>query len=245
MSDTAAPEINILNATKIAQTINRLQLRVSDRFPDSGLLRVASQLHEVALETDQTIRWIEKPGYLYRSLGIFFLILVVAALAFAFTELDWKVPFGISSFVSMSEAALNEIVLLGAGVAFIVSLDLRRKRRRIISALSQLRSIAHVIDAHQLTKDPSNLGPQVITHEHSPKRTLTSYQLKRYLDYCSELLSLTSKVAFLYVQKFDDPISVNAVYELENLTTGLSRKIWQKIMVLQAATGAPESNSNT
>jgi hypothetical protein len=47
-------------------------------------------------------------------------------------------------------------------------------------------------------------------------------------------------VAFLYVQRFDDPVSVNAVNDLENLTTGLSRKIWQKIMVLRAS-----ENSNS
>ncbi|MCP4151995.1 MAG: hypothetical protein GY757_29910 [bacterium] len=61
---------------------------------------------------------------------------------------------------------------------------------------------------------------------------MTKYQLARYLDYCSELLSLTSKVGFLYIQHFNDPISVNAVNELENLTTGLSRKVWQKIMII-------------
>lgn len=48
-------------------------------------------------------------------------------------------------------------------------------------------------------------------------------------------LSLTSKVAFLFVQRFDDPVSVGAVNDLENLTTGLSRKIWQKISILNSA----------
>jgi hypothetical protein len=53
-------------------------------------------------------------------------------------------------------------------------------------------------------------------------------------------------VAFLYVQKFDDPVSVNAVNDLENLTTGLSRKIWQKIMLIHAAenaNGAPPAQT--
>jgi hypothetical protein len=34
------------------------------------------------------------------------------------------------------------------------------------------------------------------------------------------------------VQKFDDPVALAAVNEVEDLTTGLSRKIWQKIMIL-------------
>jgi hypothetical protein len=48
------------------------------------------------------------------------------------------------------------------------------------------------------------------------------------------MLSLIGKLAALYVQKFDDPVALAAVNEVEELTTGLSRKIWQKIMILNA-----------
>jgi hypothetical protein len=33
------------------------------------------------------------------------------------------------------------------------------------------------------------------------------------------------------VQNFDDPVTLGAVNEVETLTNGLSRKIWQKIMI--------------
>ena len=56
----------------------------------------------------------------------------------------------------------------------------------------------------------------------------------RYLDYCSEMLSLTGKVAVLYVQDFGDPIVTASANEVEQLCTGLSRKIWQKLMILHA-----------
>lgn len=56
--------------------------------------------------------------------------------------------------------------------------------------------------------------------------------MTRYLDYSSEMLSLAGKVAALYAQGFSDPVALSAVNEVENLTTGLSRKIWQKIMIL-------------
>ena len=58
------------------------------------------------------------------------------------------------------------------------------------------------------------------------------YELKRYLDYCSEMLSLCGKIAAVYAQNFHDPVALNAVNEIENLATGLSHKIWQKIMIL-------------
>jgi hypothetical protein len=63
----------------------------------------------------------------------------------------------------------------------------------------------HVIDMHQLTKDPS-MGVSVAGNTpSSPARTLSRFEITRYLDYCSEMLSLTSKVAVLYAQVFPDP----------------------------------------
>jgi hypothetical protein len=35
-----------------------------------------------------------------------------------------------------------------------------------------------------------------------------------------------------------DPIVIDAVTEIENLTTGLSRKIWQKISLIGKADGS-------
>jgi hypothetical protein len=87
---------------------------------------------------------------------------------------------------------------------------------------------------HQLTKDPERLGQQGNDTQSSPKRTMTEFELSRYLDYCSEMLSLTGKVAALYIQTFQDDVAVSAVNDVENLTNGLSRKIWQKLMVLHA-----------
>ena len=66
----------------------------------------------------------------------------------------------------------------------------------------------------------------------SPDRSMTPADLGRYLDYCSEMLSLTGKVAALYVRDFQDGVVLGAVNEVEDLTSGLCRKIWQKLMVL-------------
>ena len=53
------------------------------------------------------------------------------------------------------------------------------------------------------------------------------------------MLSLTAKVAALYAQVFPDPVVTDAVSDIERITSGLSQKIWQKIMILQ--TVAPEA----
>ena len=61
---------------------------------------------------------------------------------------------------------------------------------------------------------------------------MTRFELSRYLNYCSELLSLVGKVASLHAQDLRDPVILAAVNDVESLTVGLSRKIWQKIAIL-------------
>ena len=85
---------------------------------------------------------------------------------------------------------------------------------------------------HQLTKDPERYV--AVKTPSSPAVSLTPLELNRYLDYCSEMLSLIGKIAAVYVQDFDDATTLAAVNEVEDLTTGLSRKIWQKITLSHA-----------
>jgi hypothetical protein len=136
--------------------------------------------------------------------------------------------------VQVSEAGLNVFLLLSAAILFLVTAETRIKRRRALKAIHELRALAHVIDMHQLTKDPERLMSRRAATPSSPKQDLTQFELGRYLDYCSEMLSLIGKLAALYVQKFDDPVALAAVNEVEDLTTGLSRKIWQKIMIINS-----------
>ena len=141
-------------------------------------------------------------------------------------------------FVTFLEAGINDIVLIGAAIFFLLSFETRYKRSRALKALHELRSIAHVIDMHQLTKDPHRVSTEgksvFITGLQSPKLDMTSFELRRYLDYCSEMLSLTGKIAAIYNQAFDDGVATAAASELESLTTGLSNKIWQKILIIES-----------
>lgn len=69
-------------------------------------------------------------------------------------------------------------------------------------------------------------------------RMLTPFELMRYLDYCSEMLAILSKLAALHTQHFNDAVTLEAVNDVENLTQGLSRTIWQKIMILDRVHGS-------
>jgi hypothetical protein len=223
-----------LEASEIQKTISHLYHRINDRFPDAGLAEVCRRLHEVSMEVNQTVRWIARPNYWLRIGVSGLVILVTALLAISLFQLKIETD-GITlfDFVQMSEAAVNELVLIGAGIITLITYESRRKRRRVIEATNRLRSIAHVVDAHQLTKDPDRLSRIHTLTPHSPSENLDAFGLGRYLDYCSEMLALISKLGFLFVQDFHDPVATEAVNDLENLTTGLARKIWQKIIILR------------
>jgi len=88
---------------------------------------------------------------------------------------------------------------------------------------------------HKLSKDPPSYRQNSGTTESSPDRKLSLPELIRYLDYCNELLSLTSKISALYVQQSNDNIVMAAVSDMETLCTGLSGKIWQKLQIAESA----------
>ena len=133
------------------------------------------------------------------------------------------------------ESAVNDIIFAALAIWFAFSLETRRKRHVVLGLISQLRSLAHVIDMHQLTKDPASLV--ATSTASSPARNLPPSDLVRYLDYCSEMLSLTAKLAALYAEKISDPVVVDTVGDIERLTSARSSKIWQKISMVQELEG--------
>ena len=139
----------------------------------------------------------------------------------------------VADFVQGIDSAVNELVLLVAASYFLISWENRRKRKRALRGLHVLRSLAHIIDMHQLTKDPERLLTPEKSTPSSPERSFTAFELSRYLDYCSEMLSMISKAGALYVQNYDDPVTLAAVNDVEQLTGSLSQKLWLKIDILE------------
>jgi len=139
------------------------------------------------------------------------------------------------------ESFINDLVFAGIAIWFLLSLADRVVRNDLIRRLHRLRSLAHIIDMHQMSKDPapvlgrdpsSPLGGEDL--ERISPRTMSARDYALYLEYCSELLSLTSKAAALCAEE-SDALVLDTVSEIENLTTGMSRKIWQKISLLRDA----------
>ncbi|WP_026353760.1 hypothetical protein [Woodsholea maritima] len=227
-----------LHAQSIIKALRQLVLRVEERFPTTSLNGVCKDLLEQAERSDRRVRAIARPYMLLRGGLMILVVLGLAGQAVIISHMVNLFDFNVSntevfSFVEGVDAALNTLILMGAGIFFLTTVEERIKRRRALSDLHQLRAIAHIIDMHQLTKDPTAIlghGPR--TQSSPDREPMTAFQLNRYLDYCSEMLSLTAKLAALYGQSAHDPVIINAVADVENLTTALSRKIWQKIMLI-------------
>jgi hypothetical protein len=229
-----------LDAVQVAQTIERLCRRIEHRFPESGLAHVCRELDVISEHTKERAAWIGRPFLLLRvGVGALITAILLGLVASVAGLGDAHAPRDLAGFIQVLEAGLNALVLIGAAVFFLLSVEKRVKRRRALEALHELRSIAHVIDMHQLTKDPEFvIGPA--KDGGLVARELSRFELSRYLDYCSEALALTAKVAAVYAEHFDDDVALQAVNEIEDLTNGLSRKIWQKLMILHTTAEAKE-----
>ncbi|MBK6933041.1 MAG: hypothetical protein IPH12_20090 [Saprospirales bacterium] len=227
-----------LKPHSILETVRRLEQRIAERFPESGLLQVCKEFFNLAEQSEQLARQLGPPIWPVRlaTIAAAGLLLFVAIGAILVIARSFSLNTdNIAELLQATEAGINELIFLGLALFFLIGLEARIKRHVALKALHRLRSIAHVVDMHQLTKDPAHLLSGVKSTASSPQRTLSRHELMRYLDYCAEMLALNSKIAALFAQNMDDHVVLAAVNDMESLTQGLSGKIWQKIMMLDIA----------
>lgn len=238
-----APRYRTLDPALIIETAELLEERVTERFPDSGLRKVATELVVLSRDHANSAKQLEEPIWWLR-------IAVAAAIALGagvfifvgtFLSID-RFSTGMVDSVQGIESSINTFLLTGLGLLALVRVEERIKRQRVFRHLHGLRSMIHVIDMHQLTKDPAALSSTFKPTKHSPQRITNSADLGRYLDYCSEMLSITGKVAALFAQSVNDSVVIDAVRDIEELGSNLSRKIWQKITMIETGNQpSPES----
>lgn len=228
-----------LRSDCVIETIERLERRIGARFPEAGLRKVCGTLLETAQRCAGAAHRLNQPAHAIRlsvygvwTLGAAGLLWILVSLHYEDLGLD------AARLVQALEPAMNLAVLVGLGVLSLGRLEDGWKRTRALEYLHELRSIAHVVDMHQLTKDPYRAMPGALAPtEFSPQASLPPERLARYLDYCSEMLSLTGKLAALLAQSCRDGEVAEAASDIESLTTGLSQKIWQKMSALEHARG--------
>ena len=225
-----------LDAPTVIATIDQLEGRIRARFADRGLPKAAAELRSAATEVTElgvhlrgrlrVLRWTARAASVLVALGMA-LVLIVAArdadLSGSVRSVDW---------VALVESTIQTLVFGGLTLLFLNALPDRLERRHLLRRLHRLRSLAHVIDMHQLTKDPERLRSDFEPTDATVAVDLTRAEMQHYLGYCSELLALVGKVAALCAEDSQDGLILETVSDIENLTNGMSRKIWQKISLL-------------
>ena len=228
-----------LDPHAVSITLDRLHERIVARFPQRNLRLVAEEVGLVITRVKSESAERRKQQRLVRS-GCIVGVAIVVLLAVVAMTLSIRDALHTASgtpafeWLPVVESGINNLAFAAIAIFFLLSLPARQRRRQTIATLHRLRSLAHVIDMHQLTKDPERIRSAPPPTDASVVPDLAPDELGRYLDYCSELLSLVSKTAALCSQDSVDPVVLDAVSEIESLTLGMSRKIWQKISLLHA-----------
>lgn len=233
-----------LDPEKIIDTVRALHGRIEARFPGSGLGKVVAELLLVSEETVTRAQWIQRPHLALRAGAVALSFGIVALLIGLLINIRQFQFNDFTNSVQALDASISSVVFVGAAILFLVSWESRIKRNRALKAIHELRALAHIVDMHQLTKDPES-ALRSAPSEFTRRRSMTQFELTRYLDYCSDAMALISKIAVLYVQGFQDPILLDAVDDVEDLTAGFSRKIWQKITILENLNRPPMDESRS
>ena len=222
-----------IDSKLLEETLTVLNQRIEERFPQSGLGKVCEDINKILNNTNKQIKWIVKPHLTIRIILSLIFLIGVISVTLLINGVNFHIPNSFELIVSLSEAIFNIIFILGAAAFYLVSTETRYKRKKAVKSINRLRSLLHVVDMHQLSKDPNMVDMKKYSTLSSPKRVLTKFELFRYLNYCSETIAIISKISTIYAQEFEDEIVIETVNDIEILSTGLNQKIWQKINILQ------------
>jgi hypothetical protein len=225
-----------LVAGHVGDTVAQLERRIDARFGERGLTKAARDLGYLVLrvqdEAGQSRDRLRRSTFLARSASITIVAATVIALAFSLRSAIIEGLAHTADWVPLVESVVNDLVFAAIAVVFLWAFPERLERRSLLRLLHRLRSLAHVIDMHQLSKDPEQVSPTYTATPQSVLHGLDGEQLHHYLSYCSEMLSLTAKTAALCAEHSADGVVLETVSTIETLTTELSNKIWQKISLL-------------
>ena len=232
-----------LEADAVLETATRLQQRINARFPDRNLSKVAGQLVTVSTDLEQvSARTLAIRILRVASLVLISILVVIAAVSLVAVVVELiENPADAINLMSTISNVISNLVYAGLAVIFLWVLPAHLERRRLLGELHRLRSLAHVIDMHQLTKDPERFAEAYHPTSQSVHVGLSPIDMATYLDYCSELLSLVAKTAAVYAERSTDPAVLATISDIENLTSGMARKIWQKLSLLPGIGPGPAS----
>jgi hypothetical protein len=225
-----------LESRYIAHAAAKLEARIRARLPGRRLADVAHRLSEQVPEIhdgfDDSYQRFKRTVWWSRATSAVIVVATLVALVFALRDVFRSGDLHTKDVVPLLESTINDVVFAAIAVFFLWALPERRERRTLVGLLHQLRSLAHVVDMHQLDKDPEQARADYVPTDKSPPNRMNAEELHHYFDYCSELVSLIAKTAALCAERTSDPVVLGMVSNLETLAAQMSQKIWQKISLL-------------
>jgi hypothetical protein len=236
--DTASPAGDKVQLVgdHVGVTVERLERRILARFGERGLTKAARDLRRlvdlVQTEARESRTRMRRMTLATRATSITIIAATLLAMVFS---LRAPVKDGLArtvDWVPLVDSTISDLVFAAIAVLFLWATPERLERRALLGVLYRLRSFAHVVDMHQLSKDPEQVRSTYTPTEQSIQHGLDADQLHHYLDYCSEMLSLTAKTAALCAEHSSDGVVLETIFTIETLSTELSNKIWQKISLL-------------
>ena len=226
-----------VRSDKLLETADKIRRQIDERFPGSGLSNVAAEVAQITREGLVRAASIQRPNLWLRAGLVLLLVIAVSGVIIYMGNRGDQTSL-VRSILEFLDVTKGSAALLMATAIFLVTLETRIKRHRALRAVHELRAMAHIIDMHQLTKNPDRLN-----HPTQPisvsGRPMDAAAVGHYLHYCTELLAVVSKIGQLYVQDFPDITAQTAVDQFERLAAGLSSKIWQKLMILDRIESDP------
>lgn len=226
-----------LESEYVADTVGRLEGRIRARFPDRRLGNVAAELGAAVPEIHQGFEDSKERRrqvrLFSRVTSLVIVLVALGALAFALRDVVTTGTERSFEWVPLVESLINDVVFAAIAVFFLWAMPERLERRALLDLLHRLRSLTHVVDMHQLDKDPEQARADYTPTSASPERRIMNAEdLHHYFDYCSELVSLIAKTAALCAERTSDAVVLHTVSEIETLAAQMSQKIWQKISLL-------------
>ncbi len=227
-----------LEADYVGDTVAQLERRIHARFGERGLTKAVRGLGQLVVlvrsERDESRDRLRRTTFAARIVAVMIAVATLVALVLGVRSAVVDGLARTADWVPLVESIVNDLVFAGIALVFLWAIPERLERRTLLRLLHRLRSFAHVIDMHQLSKDPEQVSRSYVPTAESARHGLDADQLRHYLGYCSELLSLTAKTAALCAEGSGDALVLETVSTIETLTTELSSKIWQKISLLPA-----------
>lgn len=172
---------------------------MEEEFPSSGLAAVANEVAAVSEGSVDRFHQIQKPRIMMRLMvGILVLCAISGPFLFSVLVNFSEEVTNLGDFLEATDAGLHMILLLAEGIVFLVGMKNRTRRHQALEALAEYRSLADLVELHQINKAPGLDLKEAPENDIRTVRTVEA--LASYLDFSGVLLSIIGKLSAYYAQ---------------------------------------------